>query len=102
MSQLFKEFEKRKVKTICLSIDSIEDHKGWVEDVKHVSGCTVPFPLVADEDGAISEQIGTLNALREHPAAPQLTNCYLQACWTNLPTSVSPCEACLSSTRSAK
>lgn len=46
MSQLFKEFEKRQVKTICLSIDSVEDHKGWVEDVKHVSGCQVPFPLV--------------------------------------------------------
>ncbi|KAI1295657.1 Peroxiredoxin-6 [Halotydeus destructor] len=61
MSQLHKEFEKRNVKAICLSIDTVEDHTGWVEDVKKVSGCQVPFPIVGDEKGTVAEQIGMLD-----------------------------------------
>lgn len=62
MAQLADDFEKRDVKTICLSIDSVEDHEGWVEDVKKISGCPgVPFPLVADKDGEISTKVGMLD-----------------------------------------
>jgi alkyl hydroperoxide reductase subunit AhpC len=61
MAQLAKEFAARNVKTICLSIDTVGDHHGWVEDVKKVSGCQVPFPLVADTNGEISEKVGMLD-----------------------------------------
>lgn len=62
MAQLYKELEKRDVKAICISVDSVKDHEGWVCDIKKVSGCQVPFPLVGDENGDISGKIGLLEA----------------------------------------
>lgn len=62
MAQLSKDFAKRNVKTVCLSIDTIGDHHGWVEDIKKVSGCQVPFPLVSDVNGDISEKVGMLDS----------------------------------------
>lgn len=61
MAQLTQDFKKRNVKVLCLSIDKLEDHNGWVTDVEKVAGCTVPFPLVADESGEYSEKIGMLD-----------------------------------------
>ena len=61
MAQLFKQFEQRNVKPIVLSIDTVDDHKAWVEDVQKVSGCEVKFPLVGDETGNIAESIGMLD-----------------------------------------
>jgi len=62
MAQMAKEFDKRNVKPICISVDSVQDHEGWVGDIKKVSGCQVPFPLVGDEKGEISSKIGLLEA----------------------------------------
>jgi alkyl hydroperoxide reductase subunit AhpC len=42
------EFDKRKVKPIGLSIDPVESHKGWTEDIKETQGTAVNFPIVAD------------------------------------------------------
>jgi len=44
------EFAKRGVKLIGYSIDSVEDHVGWIEDIKaynNLSCSTFPFPLIA-------------------------------------------------------
>jgi len=42
------EFHKRGVKLIGFSIDSVEDHKGWIEDIKHYNSVAeVGFPLIA-------------------------------------------------------
>lgn len=41
MARLVKEFNKRNVKTVCLSIDPVSDHEAWVEDIKKVSTCQV-------------------------------------------------------------
>ncbi|MEE2785935.1 MAG: peroxiredoxin [Myxococcota bacterium] len=42
------DFEKRNVKVVGLSIDSIEDHEGWIGDIEDVTGHALNFPLVAD------------------------------------------------------
>ncbi|RWS09117.1 peroxidase-like protein [Dinothrombium tinctorium] len=62
MAQLHKEFDARGVKTVCISVDSAEDHIEWVKDVAHYSGCKVPFPLLADVGGKFSQSIGMLDA----------------------------------------
>jgi len=62
MAQLDDDFQKRNVKTICLSVDSVQDHDEWVEDIKKVSQCPrIPFPIVGDKDGAVAEKIGMLD-----------------------------------------
>jgi alkyl hydroperoxide reductase subunit AhpC len=49
------EFEKRNTKAIAISVDSVEDHKGWAPDIAEVTGSEVNFPIIADKDRAVSE-----------------------------------------------
>ena len=49
------EFDKRNVKAIAISVDSVEDHKGWAGDIKDVTGNALNFPIIADPDRAVSE-----------------------------------------------
>lgn len=48
------EFEKRNVKVLALSIDGVESHKGWIEDINETQNTEVNFPLIADEDKKIA------------------------------------------------
>ena len=52
---LHDEFGKRGVKTIAVSVDSVEDHKGWAPDIKDVGGIPLNFPIIADPDRKVSE-----------------------------------------------
>ena len=52
---LGSEFEKRNVKPIAISVDGVEDHKGWSKDVSEVGGTEVNFPIIADQDRKVSE-----------------------------------------------
>ena len=52
---LSDEFGKRGVKTIAVSVDSVEDHKGWAPDIKDVGGIPLNFPIIADPDRKVSE-----------------------------------------------
>jgi alkyl hydroperoxide reductase subunit AhpC len=49
------EFDKRNVKAIAVSVDSVENHRGWEPDIAEVTGSTVNFPIVADQDHKVSE-----------------------------------------------
>lgn len=50
-----KEFEKRNVKVLALSVDGVESHKGWIKDINETQHTTVNFPIIADEDGKIAD-----------------------------------------------
>lgn len=49
-----KEFEKRNVKVLALSVDGVESHKGWIEDINETQNTKVNFPIIADEDKKIA------------------------------------------------
>lgn len=49
------EFAKRNTKTIAISVDPVEDHKGWAPHIGEVGGTELNFPIVADPDKAVSE-----------------------------------------------
>ncbi len=51
---LHDEFTKRNVKTIAVSVDSLESHKGWAPDIKDVGGVPLNFPIIADPDRMVS------------------------------------------------
>jgi len=55
VSKLKSEFEKRKVKTIALSVDTIEQHLSWINDINETQQTKVEFPIIADADKKISE-----------------------------------------------
>jgi alkyl hydroperoxide reductase subunit AhpC len=54
MANIRSEFDKRNVKVIGLSVDSLEDHKGWAKDIEETQGCILNFPLIADVDRKVS------------------------------------------------
>lgn len=53
-AKLNGEFEKRGVKTIAISVDSVEDHRGWTPDIADVGGTDLNFPIIADPDRKVS------------------------------------------------
>ncbi len=55
------EFEKRNVKTIALSVDGVESHKGWIGDINETQGTSVDYPILADEDKKVSNLYGMLH-----------------------------------------
>lgn len=55
VSKLRSEFEKRNVKTIALSVDGTESHKGWIGDINETQNTTVDYPILADEDKKVSD-----------------------------------------------
>ncbi|CAI3108921.1 Alkyl hydroperoxide reductase C [Acinetobacter calcoaceticus] len=54
-AKLKDEFEKRNVKAIALSVDDVESHKGWINDINETQNTTVNFPIIADKDRKVSE-----------------------------------------------
>lgn len=54
-AKLKGEFDKRNVKAIGLSVDSLEDHKGWSRDIEETQGCAVNFPMIADPDRKVAK-----------------------------------------------
>ena len=50
MAGLKPEFEKRNCKIIGLSIDSVDDHNAWLNDIEETQGHAVNYPLIGDTD----------------------------------------------------
>ena len=53
-ASLKEEFDKRNVKVIALSVDSVESHKGWINDINETQGVEVNFPIIGDENREIA------------------------------------------------
>ncbi len=54
-ASLKDEFDKRNVKVIALSVDSVESHKNWINDINETQSVEVNFPIIADENREIAE-----------------------------------------------
>ena len=54
VAKLKPEFDKRNVKVLGLSVDSVEDHKKWAFDIEETQGAALNFPLLADPERKIA------------------------------------------------
>ena len=54
VAKLKGEFEKRGVKVLGLSVDSLESHQGWLKDIEETQGVALNFPLLADDDRKVA------------------------------------------------
>ena len=50
VGSLEKQFANRGVKVIGLSIDPVENHSNWAQDIRDVTGSEVNFPIIGDTD----------------------------------------------------
>jgi alkyl hydroperoxide reductase subunit AhpC len=51
---LKEEFAKRNVKVLAVSVDPLDKHRGWVNDINETQQCEVDFPLIADENREVA------------------------------------------------
>ena len=54
VAALKPEFDKRNVKVIGLSVDSVESHNKWESDIEETQGTAVNFPMIGDSDRKVS------------------------------------------------
>ncbi len=54
VAKLKPEFDKRNVKVIGLSVDSVADHDRWKGDIEETQGVALNFPLLGDPERKIS------------------------------------------------
>lgn len=49
------EFDRRKVKVIALSVDPLDSHQAWLQDIAETQDTEVNFPIIADADRKVSD-----------------------------------------------
>ncbi len=62
MARLKPEFDKRNTKIIGLSVDPVDSHSKWANDIKETQGFAPNYPLIGDTDLRISKLYGMLPA----------------------------------------
>lgn len=55
------EFDKRGVKVIAISVDPLDKHLGWRNDINSTQNVNVEFPIIADEDKTVANLYGMLH-----------------------------------------
>lgn len=53
-AKLKDEFEKRNVKVLAISVDTVESHRVWIDDINETQNTRVNFPILADPDRKVS------------------------------------------------
>lgn len=54
-SKLKSEFEKRNVKVLAVSVDPVDSHHKWIDDINTTQNCTMNFPILGDEDRKVAD-----------------------------------------------
>ena len=62
VARLKPEFDKRGVKVLGLSVDPVENHGKWGEDIRETQGMAPNFPMIGDTDLKVSKLYGMLPA----------------------------------------
>jgi alkyl hydroperoxide reductase subunit AhpC len=62
MAKIKPEFDKRNTKIIELSVDPVDDHARWANDIKETQGVAPNYPMIGDTDLSIAKAWGMLPA----------------------------------------
>jgi alkyl hydroperoxide reductase subunit AhpC len=69
MAKIKPEFDRRNVKIIGLSVDPVDKHSDWAQDIEETQGHAPNYPIIGDADFNVSKQYGMLPAGTEGDAA---------------------------------
>ncbi|MCE3289599.1 MAG: peroxidase [Caulobacter sp.] len=93
VARLKPEFDRRGVKVIGLSVDPVDNHARWAEDIARTQGAAPNFPMIGDTDLAVAKLYGMLPADTEgssegRTAATNATvrNVFVIGPWRRRPT----------------
>ena len=62
MARIKPEFDRRNVKIIGLSVDPVDRHGKWAEDIRETQGTAPNYPMIGDPDLSVSKLYGMLPA----------------------------------------
>jgi alkyl hydroperoxide reductase subunit AhpC len=54
VAKLKAEFAKRNAKVLAISVDPIDSHHRWIEDINETQSCSMNFPIIADPDRKVA------------------------------------------------
>jgi alkyl hydroperoxide reductase subunit AhpC len=60
MAKIKPEFDKRGVKIIGLSVDPVDNHEKWADDIEETQGARPNYPMIGDSDFNVSKLYGML------------------------------------------
>lgn len=61
VARLKPEFDKRGVKVVGLSVDPVDSHYAWAQDIADTQGTALNFPLIADADRSVSNLLDLIH-----------------------------------------
>ena len=62
LAKVKPEFDRRDVKIVGLSVDPLDNHARWAQDIEDTQGAAVNYPLISDTDFTVSKAYGMLPA----------------------------------------
>jgi len=62
MASIKPEFDRRGVKIIGLSVDPVDKHERWADDIEETQGARPNYPMIGDIDFSVSKLYGMLGA----------------------------------------
>lgn len=54
VAKIKHEFDKRNVKILAISVDPLDSHKGWINDINETQNTVVNYPIIADPDRTVA------------------------------------------------
>ena len=71
MASIKPEFDRRGVKVIGLSVDSLDRHSDWSNDIEETQGYAPNYPIISDDDFNVSKLYGMLPSDTSGDSAPR-------------------------------
>jgi thioredoxin-dependent peroxiredoxin len=62
MAKIKPEFDRRNVKIVGLSVDPVDKHSGWAQDIEETQGAAPNYPIIGDSDYRVSKLYGMLGS----------------------------------------
>ncbi len=69
MARIKPEFDRRNVKIIGLSVDPVDSHSKWIDDIKETQGVAPNYPMIGDPDLRIAKLYNMLPAAASSDAS---------------------------------
>ena len=69
VAKIKDQLDRRNVKAIALSVDSVDSHNGWIGDIEETQGVKMNYPIIADPDKKVSKLYDMLH----EEADPKMT-----------------------------
>ncbi|HEX2532241.1 MAG TPA: peroxiredoxin, partial [Chitinophagaceae bacterium] len=60
-AKLKDDFAQRNVKVLAVSVDPLDKHMGWIQDINETQECNVDFPIIADESREVANLYGMIH-----------------------------------------